>query len=58
MDLLFLQRLETLKKFKEGEIDVLLATDLASRGLDIDGIKTVSVLNVLLVFFTSKLLLL
>ena len=30
-----------MRRFKDGEIDVLLATDVAARGLDIHDVKTV-----------------
>ncbi|HEX6164129.1 MAG TPA: DEAD/DEAH box helicase [Vicinamibacterales bacterium] len=35
------QRLQALKRFKSGEVRVLIATDIAARGIDVDGISHV-----------------
>ena len=35
------QRLTALKRFKSGEVRVLIATDIAARGIDVDGISHV-----------------
>jgi len=40
-DLTQVEREANLQKFRDGEIDVLIATDLASRGLDITGVSRV-----------------
>ncbi|KRX88778.1 putative ATP-dependent RNA helicase DDX27, partial [Trichinella pseudospiralis] len=35
------QRIDALEQFKKGVVDVLVATDVAARGIDVPGVKTV-----------------
>ncbi|WJY27635.1 MULTISPECIES: DEAD/DEAH box helicase [Sporosarcina] len=45
-DMTKFERQETLDKFRKGEIRILIATDLAARGLDIEGLTHVIHVNV------------
>ncbi|GAA0079141.1 DEAD/DEAH box helicase [Clostridium sp. CTA-5] len=40
-DMTQVHRLTTLKKFKEGSLNLLIATDVAARGIDVDGVTHV-----------------
>ncbi len=40
-DILQAQRLDTIKRFNDGHLNLLIATDVAARGLDIDGVDAV-----------------
>lgn len=40
-DMSQLQRMKTLKRFKEGSLNYLVATDVAARGIDVDGVTHV-----------------
>ena len=40
-DMTQMHRMQTLKKFKEGNLDFLVATDVAARGIDVEGVTHV-----------------